>query len=116
MAQPCELLRFLVLAAKALRLKIIPIFTKAILTGVKLIVKSGTFKPLLYLALITDSFHVTFQVSDVFLQLLKGLDLALREWRFKASEKNDRSILIDLLYNILGNVLFLFILHFCICQ
>lgn len=99
-------------SCKGFKRKIIPIFTKAVLTGVKLIVKSGTFKPLLYLALITDSFHVTFQVSNVFLQLLKGLDRALRDRRFKASERKDRSILIDLLYNILGHVLFCFCL-FC---
>lgn len=52
-------------APGALRLKIVPVIIKDILTGVKLIVKSGTFESLLYLALISDSFAVAFQMSDV---------------------------------------------------
>lgn len=40
----------------ALKLKIVRVITIDIITGVKLIVKSGTFKSLLYLALISDSF------------------------------------------------------------
>lgn len=52
-------------APRALRLKIVPVITTDILTGVKLIVKSGTFKTFLHLALISDSFSVTFQMSDV---------------------------------------------------
>lgn len=52
-------------APGAFKLKTVPVITMDILTGVKLIVKSGTFKSLLYLALISDSFPVTFQMSDV---------------------------------------------------
>lgn len=64
---PVNYCNFWFWATGALRLKIIPVITKDILTGVKLIVKSGIFKSFLYLALISDSFHVTFQTSDVFL-------------------------------------------------
>lgn len=52
-------------APGAFKLKIVSVITMDILTGVKLIMKSGTFKSLLYLALISDSFPVTFQMSDV---------------------------------------------------
>lgn len=77
-------------APGALRLKIVPVITTDTLMGVKLIVKSGTFKSFLHLALIST---VTFEMSDVSFQLFKALEFALSKRRFKASKRKDSSTL-----------------------
>lgn len=55
-AQPCEMFQFWFWPTGSLRPKIFAVVTEDVLTGVTLIVKSGTSKSLMYLALIRATF------------------------------------------------------------